>query len=713
MSELVWVSVPAGAVTDGKAIVQVVVVPQLDEAGLLELGNWADRVLEPTFQPEVLVNGQAVSAELVRTARPDVWQAFFPPGTTVLPWQAPAARAADAIVVRPSSAEEQDLTTAYADAATDIDNPAHVTGVISGFRGDRRIPSPRRTQPVAEDRAQADFHEIVAGLRDQPAVLRSLGLILDLRIDTPAPGRGEVRVTWPGGNLLARSPLTAYMVEAGHFLPAALDPSESWPRIAGGMVDVRPVAGWRLSTIDIDQGVASLGAAQASGRTDTMPAPRTSGISLLRKERSADLLAEAGRSQARGADLDDEVLGIADLVLGYRVDARTRGRSWFPLGARRATHTVNGIDVVREALEDAHIKPFAVTREDDQLSTDEVVTRWTGWGLGTLRPHERATVVEMPSQAARRQPTRQPQAFDHRWEFTEPGDQSQLPLRFGQTYEMRVRVADLAGGGLSLDDPVDSLGTDPVVFLRHEPVPPPNLVTPDALLVPRPEQPRRADGDPGPLGPGGALDTLVVRSDRAVSPAAFAAAHPPYPDNAHRRLRPPDTTLTLAEHHGRLDGPMEEAEPVFRRGLGLDGAPPLPDPMSHGVVFHLAGTAEGSSVVWPGDWPDLGEVPMTLEPLQPGDVMAAATDHDGTVLVRLPQGEAVDLDVRSMLQRTDQAYFQLSRWLDTRRDPGLVNSPDLAMHSLAAPPSTLRLVHAIRRPLRDPSGNMRVTRVKD
>lgn len=748
MSELVWIAVPSGVIAGGKAVVQVVVVPRLEADGFPALGNWAARILAPDFAPEVLVNGQVVPHEVASTARGDIWEQFFPATTAVEAWQVPPPRRAEEFVVRPSGAEAADLLTAYTTSAADIDNPAHVGDVVTQFgasrkadpRGVARAAPVPRARPVIADRPPADFHEIVAGLRDHPVVLRALGLIFDLVIDGPTEGRGRVSVTWAGAPVAVTSPFTAYVVEGEHFLPAppvrggqdgsspqiidavvdgtALPPPGAEPhphdgaglKIVDGVVDLRPTAGWRLTTFDIDHGVAALDAAHTHGAGGVMPAMRSSGISLLHTERSAALRDQAGRSQRRLVDLGDEELDAHDLILGYRVDARIEGGTWFPLGARRATHTVNTFDIVREVPDDAHLKPHVLVREGDRLSTDEVVAHWSGWGLGCLRPHERGTVVDMPSddqpsREDRRQPGGPGQDFDHQWEYVEPEGPSQLPLRFGQKYEMRIRIADLAGGGLGVDGPINSYGTDPLPYLRLEPVAPPSPVTPDGLLLPRLLQPDQHDYRQEVLGPGGTLTTLVVRSDRDQTASAFAAEYPTYPDNTSRLLTPPDTTLAMAEQHGCLDGPIHEAERVFRRALGLDGDPPVPDPMSQGIAFKISGTDEGSSVRWPGLWPDLSDVRIVLEALDPGVREAAAVDHASAIVVSLPQGEAVDLEIRSLIQYSDNIVFQLNSWLTA-------SGPLLAEHSLAVPATTLRLVHATRRPLRSP-GPFVVDRVAD
>lgn len=142
--------------------------------------------------------------------------------------------------------------------------------------------------------------------------------------------------------------------------------------------------------------------------------------------------------------------------------------------------------------------------------------------------------------------------FTFEWDFAvEPGS---LPsLRFPKPYRIRARVADVAGGGHRLGDPEgDRFSTDWVPYRRHEPVPPPMVPPPVGLLVTGEQG--HEELRPDVLGPGGAIDQLVIRSDRGLAPAEFSAQHPRYPANHSRELLPPPTTLALAEQHGKLDG---------------------------------------------------------------------------------------------------------------------------------------------------------------
>lgn len=690
MNELILVAVPGG--TADQPVVRMVVVPRLsDAAGLALLGNWAERVRAPDFQPVVDLDGTPVifANGVDSDARPDVWSAFFPPGaTTVTGWAPDGNRRPDAIGVRRSAHDESRLQAAYGEVAN---SPGAVATAVSTFLSDRQGPPAPAVRAPANARRQPDFHEIVAGLRDRPAVLRALGLIIDLPLGPlPPDSSGQVRIRWGDEAVAGRSPATSYVVQNGLFLPA---PGDDGSRITGGMVDLRPGgSGWRLATIDIDHSVSGL--ESVTGPVERMPAPRSGGLLLLRDGRLGELQAKVQRGLGRGADIDQEILDADDLLLGYRLDVRVEGRDrWFSISSRVATHHVNDLEIAREVHEDAHLKPHAVQTAEGEVSmvADEIVARWSGESIAAVGAATRGALVDMPTKESQSPPLPPELPFDYRCEVTEPLADTQLPLRFGQSYEMRARVADLAGAGVAIDGRVDSLATDPVAFLRHEPVPAPSVDLP-------------VDGGPD-LGPGGGAQTLVVRSDLGITAPELAAQGVTFPDNSQRVLHPPTTTPRLAELHGRLDGHVDEAWDRYRRAATVDGAPPLPDPMAWGVQFTFPGTPEGSSVVWPGTWPDLAGIPLRLEAQAPGVTDFSATDIAGAVVLRVPQGETFDLDVWSWLQRTDQPLFQMSQWVQGDRD--------FSGDDLVTPATTIRLIHAVRKPLRDPSGELTATRVAD
>ncbi len=320
-------------------------------------------------------------------------------------------------------------------------------------------------------------HRTVSLLREHPAVLRELGLIVQLAVPV-----GQLRRTTLGAPELVRirceldqrgrdefvmtSPWTMFEFDGLRFLPA---PSANRDTdLNDGMVDLATAAlieagssrsaassasKWAVITFDVDGGVNRLRDAArtfaskpSTGEEVSLPALHSAGLQLVRRRRG-DVLRERIANAARNnslRSLSDLQLAADDLVLGYRVDIRKQSGDWFSLGERKATYFVDGKPIGgRDSLEEGHVKPGAVTLGADKvLRAGEVVVRWDGWSFATPKPIFNEDGVR-PSAA-----TRLPLPFDFKWEFKLANP---LPrLRFGDAYRMRIRVADMAGGGLSL-----------------------------------------------------------------------------------------------------------------------------------------------------------------------------------------------------------------------------------------------------------------------
>ena len=260
-------------------------------------------------------------------------------------------------------------------------------------------------------------------------------------------------------------PLTDYERSGGPFLLVLRGD------IVAGMVDLtRPH--WATSTVDIDGAVGRLQATAetvAAGASPTLPTLRSGGVALLRKD-GQEVFERRRTAAARTPITSQTTFGADQLVLGYRVDVREQGGGWRSLSSRRATYTLNGRPVgPPNRLEEGHIKANAMTSNGPggALQATETVARWSGWSL----------VVPQPSLNGPRSATgpQLPLPFDFQYSFeAEPGS---LPtLRFNRPYQLRIRVADLAGGGHTLEDPAgDALATELVTYRRFEPVGPPLL----------------------------------------------------------------------------------------------------------------------------------------------------------------------------------------------------------------------------------------------
>lgn len=698
MSRLVLIPVP-GTTPDGAPVVRVVVVPRLDAARTAAgagLADWPATLRDARFQVS-LGGGPPLDVATTHEADSDVWRAFF----GALPVEAAAPPSiGDPPDVRTTSVEAGEIDATYRTVAQEVVDADAAQQADLGKKAAAELrsrwssPPPEPPPPGAAPPAPAaDFHRVVAMLREHPAVMRRLGLVFDLALpgDAALGDAGTVRVHWPdppAGVPEPVSPRAAYEVDADR----GLVPGRTATARAG-VLDLSDTAAWATTVVDVDNAVARLHDAAATLATRRagrraggdgadldadadadvrLPALRSAGIQLLRKGRANDFV-DRRRAAARMAEAssieDAEPLTADDLTLGLRLDVRAKGATrWTSLVRRDARYTVDGTEILPPGEEEGHVKAGAAERQGDgTLRADEVVARWSGWSLAVPQ------ATPGPRNAERRKDL----PFDFGWDFDVPRG-SLLPLRFGHDYHLRARIADLAGAGVGPDDRDLEAGTPEVPYLRHEPIGSPAVTPADRL---------------GDLGPGGGLDVVVIRSDA-----------PDYPPNDERVLSAPLTTLDVAEQHGMLD---DADERTFRRVLrALDGG--LPDPASAGVTYFVVPEPGGvpsrtQFVEWgaPG-WPDAPDQRVVLVP-RVGDDPPIEVGGDDVVRVQLAPAEQLTLEVSSFLRADFLDHFALRHWSSVATHVQVVKN---GRHPMATPARRLRFVHAVRRQPDDPAGTV-------
>ena len=259
-SNLLWITVPGGITTDGdagQAIVRVLVVPRLQGSSLAAegLASWPPPALATS---PLAVDFAAAPEQAFQTvtvppphgqAQPGLWEAFFGPGTPLQP-----ARQSSAPPLLVKVAETGQQATAIRDTFTKAAATKITADPASHAKLDRVVrkqlttywsddapappPSPIVPAPAA---TLVDFHRVLSLLREHPAVLRALGLIIELRLPVaqlPAGwATGVVRVRWPDAPPAPTLPALIcpwtqyeYAPASQRFLPA------STPAISAGMV---------------------------------------------------------------------------------------------------------------------------------------------------------------------------------------------------------------------------------------------------------------------------------------------------------------------------------------------------------------------------------------------------------------------------------------------------------------------------------------------
>lgn len=733
MSELILTCAPGVTVTAEGALLRVVLVPRLSGGGTLRshgIDDWPTRLEDASLELRLRrSDGQEippVNVAVRSDASLAVWNGFFGGAITVAPFGGQRVYPDPEVTATGTHAESIDL--AYASAAEALGDPATVDAQLASLSFPAPPPAPDLETPIPEF-APPDFHRALALLREHPAVLRALGLIVDLTVPADELGRcggsGEVSVRWPGAPSTftqVTSPSTAFVVSGGRFFAA---PTRL---VADGVVELRD---WTVHGFDVDgamsrledakQAVARARRARAPielvERAATMPALRSAGLQLVHRRRGEWLTERATRARGnagRGTLDDGLALTAEDLVLGYRVDVRRSGAvHWHSLTRRVSTYEVGGVPIGEAArVEEGHVKPAAgVLGTDGQVRADEVVVRWDGSHLGVPRP--------APGQAPRAPAApRREMPYDFTWKHALDPAQPALPqLRFGTSYQLRLRVLDIAGGGLQPADVPGDIGATPSrTYRRYEPVLPPEMPPPTGLLTIVDGVPRV---DAALLGPGGALDRLVVRSDPA-GEGALAA----YPLDDARMLLPPAAPFALLEQHERLNGSDEATWRIARRALAAPQASAeprngrsytwIPDPAADGVSVTAlplstraapSGTALSS---WPDEaWPDHEPKRVRVSAGGLGARIGVNWETPTSALVRVPAAMQATIEVASYVD-SELDKLAASLWVAGSKAAG--NAVNNGRHPVITPARRIEVVHAVRKPLKAPAGTLMATR---
>ncbi|MBB4987088.1 hypothetical protein [Streptomyces nymphaeiformis] len=659
---MVWTALPGGRVNAGLAVLRLAIHPRLKgPLKASELADWPARL------PRIPIQITLRHADTVKKITPGrrneanakVWQALL--GN--LPVRPYAPHTFHGTTVECTSEHAGAVIDTYATAAKAPDDVAAQLESWDHLEAwDHEVPLPT-TEGPPPPAAELDFHQQVARLREHPAVLRALGLIVELTLPVgELSPTGTVSAGTPGLTSVV-SPATNYEFDGNLFLPASAGD------LTTGMLDLRSAgltgsessARWEITTFDVDGAVTGLRQAARNDRS-SLPHLRSTGLMLVRRGRQADFdhrHARAASHAAAGSDLGRATFNADELLLGYRIDIRPKGEQWAPLCRRVATYRVGGVEL-GPAVEEGQVKPYAATGNGDQLRADEVVARWSGWSL----------VLPPPGAPRARQP-----AGPLDWTFAV--EDGTLPeLRFGQTYEVRARVADLAGGGLEAEDPAaNRFMSSLVAYTRFEPVPPPELSGTE----------------------------LVIRSDRNMSVDQFLAANPRYASAATTLiLRVPATTLALAEQHGMLEGNDAQTWAAAQRPT---------DPASAGVVIHLALPVPVTDRrPWSGPWPMRKAKTLTLiERAAGGQPQVTWSAGDSVATVSLSQAEQITAELSSYLPDNFlEAKFAIHKWLEPDDDSAAAASG--GRHPMVTPAREITLIHAVRKPRFDPIGTLQVAR---
>ena len=339
----------------------------------------------------------------------------------------------------------------------------------------RREPDPDAPPTPRPDRPEHDFHVRVASFGATPALLRRLGLAVDVVLDgvDAAGARAALAgATWVSVTLTSTAddlevlpPRRTSVVVDGEVFAAKS--SSAW--VGGALplgddewvvLDVDPDA----SGLKLDQHARNLVrqyASEANGDPATS-APgtlRSTGFALARRDRATQLRGRVQEAEQLAADDGTRELLLDDLVRGIRVEVWDDvTEEWHSLHRRRVTVTGEGtprVTVLDDVPDVGFLQLSALNRAPGDTTNGyyvhEVVAGWDGWSLSAPRPGLTIVHVEPPgpdgaTEAVVATPPDEPIEGAHTTVRVEP---SSLPrLRYGTSYSFRVLGVDLAGNSV-------------------------------------------------------------------------------------------------------------------------------------------------------------------------------------------------------------------------------------------------------------------------
>lgn len=643
-------------------------------------------------------------------------------------------------------------------------------------------------EPVAPE-----FHSFVARCADFPELLRRLGLAFDLFIKDD-PGIGEVSTIrlLAGSNegllesLLAPDqarPATLARHTARVWVPTA---REERPDVVDGSLAIDRSSDFTLEQLDPDGSALKVSnllatlqrttaelqrSAQANGNAPSMtadasslPALKSAGLIVARRNRAAGLVAQFDRAAGHEADRAGKkpaLLGVTDVTRGWRMDIQDRSAGsgqWLSLHRREGDYALVTPDgeprplAVQPMPDEAYLKAASTSSNAPQPAADqylhETLVGWDGWSLAAKRPGlvlaDNAVVeADAVPQVAR---TGFPLAATFR-----PLAGSLPRLRFGRHYRIRVRAVDLTGWSIP-DDQLDR-GHErdfPESYQRWEPVPSPAVIPLTQFTE------------------GESLMRLVIRSTVGASVHDYVAqqrvrtlpGHEPvgrlgivYREENERHLAAPIASVQLVEMHGMLDaaltgdpaataaqfavaakeagsyltlpggrlvtrsGPARELSGSKDEAL-TDGdyvvhdrpdlpLPYLPDPLARGVsLTTLPGDTATRLQRWPGDpalWHDRQPIRLRIVEGAGPPVFDAASR---TLIVSLPQATLATVRLSCFLDDDDPQLMRVWHLIEQDQNPASAEQLKTVLqgrHWMLTPYTELTLVHAVERPLEKPS----------
>ncbi len=476
----------------------------------------------------------------------------------------------------------------------------------------------------------------------------------------------------------------------------------------------------------------------------SLPSMQSAGISLARYNRAYETQLHLKEMYDKNdrflLQKQTPELYANDLVRGYRVDVQIEGEDrWYSLCQRDGTYKIKDGDTL-EYQDEGYVKTATLsTVDENSFYLHENMFRWDGWSLCIERPgkliYDEEKIEDNIEEAIK------PNEIDSSLKDHSPIEvkftvtKGSLPkLRFGQTYQFRVRIVDIAGNSKPLDSEAKS--TLSTTYKRFEPVSPPSLT-----FLEKPSE-------------GESLEHIVIRSNFNESSAKSNKRH----------FFPAKTSQLMAETHGEFDkyihSNIEEGFKIASRDAkdlldcenckkipinpkeGVNTAdeniyivcsddktyavPYLPDVYADGVALrNVPGMTFDTEikglevckkfnevilkVPFSGKWPDVKTFRIEIQE-RIGEIHGDSceetfldssepkwNDNNRVLTVYLAKGEISKVKYSSYLNEESIENMGMTDW--TEGVPNFKNLAVCGMNWMVAPFRELTLVHAVKQPL--------------
>jgi hypothetical protein len=299
-------------------------------------------------------------------------------------------------------------------------------------------------------------------------------------------------------------------------------------------------------------------------------------------------------------------------------------------------------------------------------------------------------------------------------------------LRFGMSYQFRIRVTDMAGNSLSVQDshPVNppSASASYVFppspsksqYLRYEPVSAPTILLLEEIS-----------------SPGDSVEDIIIRTynDQSTETCNSSRSN----DNNYRWIIPPKTSIDTAEKHGIFDGirksvqSRENFESDLKKAYEYiaekkDGSfdktcypdelviPYIHDPVIKGVNFTTLPNSNTKEFLFefPQNydwdlWTERKAFKIELKKFDPDDVHGNQPISTGDKLVvKLEPGEVIQVKMSCYFEpgrETEFALYNLAKQYDRLKFDSMKKLIESGSHWMLTPYKLIKFIHAVQKPL--------------